>query len=86
MSHFLLLVSVALVILIFIAFGRVLAGPGVLDRVLAFNQIGTTTVIVIAVIAQVFGETFFFDVALVYALISFLVTIGMGRYLEREDL
>lgn len=58
-------------------------GPTVADRVVAVNVIGTKTVALIALVSFIFRETFFLDVALVYALISFLATVMVARYMEK---
>jgi multicomponent Na+:H+ antiporter subunit F len=65
-------------------FWRVIAGPTAADRVIAVNVIGTATVVVIALVGAAFGEPGFLDVALVYALLNFLLSLGLARFsLER---
>lgn len=80
----LILTCLGLIILTFASFYRAVAGPSPADRVVAINVIGTKTVIIIVLMGYIFGEAhFYLDVALVYALISFLLTIGVARYIER---
>lgn len=86
MTGFLLGICIALVVLTFACLGRAAVGPSAIDRVLAINIIGTKTVAIITVVSYVFGETFFLDVAIVYALISFLMTISVAKYLETGNL
>jgi len=86
MTNFFILVCVALMALMFACLGRAVIGPSAIDRVLAINIIGTKTVAIITVISYVFGETFFLDVAIVYALISFLMTVSVAKYLETGNL
>jgi multicomponent Na+:H+ antiporter subunit F len=76
----LLLAAAALVVLGFGALGRVVGGPTVGDRVVAVNALGTTTVLVIALVAATFEEPGFLDVALVYALLNFLLSIGLAKF------
>ena len=52
----------------------------------AINLIGTKTVALLVLIAIATEQHFFFDVALVYALISFLMTVGMAKYFEKGRL
>lgn len=59
---------------------RAVRGPTVQDRLLAVNTIGTTAVVVIALLAAAFGAPGFLDVALVYALLNFLLSIGVARF------
>jgi len=86
MTEFMLLVTIALVVLVFICLGRAVIGPTAVDRLLAINIIGTKTVAIITIISYVFGEQFFLDVALVYALISFLMTVTVAKYLDTGKL
>ena len=54
---------------------RCIMGPRISDRVLAINQIGTITVIMVALTVLLLGEGYLADIALVYAMISFLAVI-----------
>ena len=60
--------------------GRIVAGPTVPDRVVAINVVGTTTVVVIALVGAALGEPGFLDVALVYALLNFLLSVGLSKF------
>ena len=61
---------------------RASAGPTVVDRVLAVNVIGTITLVILVLLALVFGRSMLLDVALVYGLLNFVITITASRYLE----
>jgi len=68
---------------------RCIIGPRISDRVLAINQIGTITVIMVALTVLLLGEAYLADIALVYAMISFLAVILLskvyqGIYHERK--
>jgi len=73
---FLVLVTMALALV------RALRGPSLFDRILAVNMFGTSTVLGIAVLGFVTGRPAFLDIALVYALISFITTIATLKYFE----
>ncbi|MDP3487707.1 MAG: monovalent cation/H+ antiporter complex subunit F [Bacillota bacterium] len=80
----LLITCLGLIILTFASLYRAVVGPSPADRVIAINVIGTKAVVVLILIGYIFQETpFYVDVALVYTLISFLLTIGVARYLDR---
>lgn len=66
-----------------LALYRFLKGPSSGDRVVAFDvlTIVSITGIVLAALAE--GRGIYLDVALVYALLSFLGVIVIARYLER---
>lgn len=65
---------------------RGLLGPTVFDRVLALNTFGTVTVLAIAVLGFLMGRPQFLDIALLYALINFVGTIAILKYLQYGDL
>ena len=78
------MVSAVLVLLAALAvLYRVILGPTALDRVMAVNVIGTKTIVLLALIGFIYGRPeMFLDIALVYALINFIATIAVLRYLE----
>ena len=62
---------------------RFLKGPSPADRVVAFDVMTIIAVAGIVLIALLEGRGIYLDVALVYALLSFLGVITVARYLER---
>ena len=68
---------------------RCIKGPRISDRVLAVNMIGTLTIAMVVVFVVLLGEGYLVDIALVYAMISFLAVIllskvYLGIYKERK--
>lgn len=61
---------------------RGLAGPTLPDRILAANVIGTKTMVVLVLLGLAREQGIWLDVALVYGLLSFTVTLVAGRLLE----
>lgn len=61
---------------------RAYLGPTVADRLLAVNVVGTKTLVVLSLLAFVFHRSLFVDVALIYGLLNFIVTIAAGRLAE----
>ena len=57
-------------------------GPTWFDRVLAANSFGTKTVLLIAVYLFGTGHPEYIDLALLYALINYVATIALIRYLN----
>ena len=74
----------ALVVTVLLSLARAFLGPTVYDRVLAVNVIGTMTVLLIAAVGFLMGRPEFLDIALVYALINFIGTIAVLRYIKRR--
>ncbi|MCB2288326.1 cation:proton antiporter [Clostridium sp. CS001] len=67
---------------IFICMFRAVKGPSAADRLIAINVIGTKTIVLIIIVSFLLNETYFVDVAIVYALISFLSSIVIAKYIE----
>jgi len=71
--------AIALAVLIFAALIRAVLGPRFTDRIIAVNMINTMVVAVIVVLSVYLREDFLVDVALVYALLSFLTVTVLAR-------
>lgn len=61
---------------------RAVAGPTLPDRILAANVIGTKTMVVLVLLGLALDQGLWLDVALVYGLLSFTITLIFGRLLE----
>lgn len=72
--------SLAILVVMAMALARAVIGPTVYDRILAVNTFGTLTVLLIAVYGFLTGRPEFLDIALVYALINFIGTIAVTKY------
>jgi multicomponent Na+:H+ antiporter subunit F len=59
---------------------RAIMGPTNQDRVLAVNVLGTNTVVILALLGAALGEPWFLDIALVYALLNFLMSIAISKF------
>ena len=75
-----------LVLLALVCLVRCILGPRISDRVMAVNMIGTLTIIMVVVHL---GEAYLADIALIYAMISFLSVVVLckvytGIYRERK--
>lgn len=78
--------AILVMLMVFLSLIRALQGPTASDRVAAINIIGTKTVVIITLIARVYGQKYFLDIAMVYALMSFITTVGVAKYLEKGAL
>lgn len=75
------LVAAALFVVLAIAiFYRAIAGPTTQDRLLAVNVLGTNTVVILALLAAGLDQPWFLDVALIYALLNFLMAIAISKF------
>ena len=65
---------------------RVVAGPTTPDRVVALDTIGTNVVAIAALYAMWTSEGLFVIVALVLAIIGFVSTIAVARFVTEGDI
>jgi multisubunit Na+/H+ antiporter MnhF subunit len=75
------LAVLVLALCIIMAAYRVFAGPSQPDRVIALEVIGTNVVGLILVLGIRSGSHIYVDAALVIALLSFLGTVSLAKYL-----
>jgi len=76
-------VAVFLGVCIIIALVRVFLGRTVPDRIVAIDTINTIVVVLMVILGAAFKEVILIDVAIVYALLSFITTLFMAKYIER---
>ncbi|SFR46317.1 cation:proton antiporter [Halogeometricum limi] len=76
----LLLAASAFIVTSFVGLFRVVRGPTMPDRVIAINVVGSNVVIVIALLAAAVGEPGALDIALVYALLNFLLSVAISKF------
>ena len=75
-----LAVTLATIVTMGLALIRAVLGPSVYDRVLAVNMFGTKTVLLLSVIAFLYGRPDFLDLALAYALINFIGVLAVLEF------
>lgn len=67
-----------------LAFVRLVKGPSLADRVVALDLISILTVAILAALAIAAREDAFLDVAIAFALVAFLGTVALARFIERK--
>ena len=83
MSPTFLVVGFAILVFIIISIVRVIAGPGAPNRVVGLDTINTLVVAGMVVFGAAFRSVTYVDVAIVYALLSFVGTIYIAKCLEQ---
>ncbi len=58
---------------------RAISGPETADRIIAVNVVCTKIIVIITMISFLLKESFFVDVALTYAMISFIASIIISK-------
>jgi multicomponent Na+:H+ antiporter subunit F len=74
--------AIVVVVCMIIAIARVFIGPGAPTRLVAFDTVNTLVVAVMVVLAIQFEQVIFVDVAIVYAVLSFIMTLYVARFIE----
>lgn len=77
-----LVVVIALALCVVLALIRVLRGPTAPDRVVGVDTINTIVVVGMVAFGAAYQEVIYIDVAIVYALLSFISTLFIAKYLE----
>jgi len=77
-----LLVVIALTLCSILALIRVIRGPTAPDRVVGVDTINTIVIVSMIAFGIAYQEVIYIDVAIVYALLSFISTLFIARYLE----
>jgi len=62
---------------------RMLKGPPAPDRVVAVDTIATITPALLVLLGSIFERYVYLDVALVYAVLTFIGSVAIARFLEK---
>jgi multicomponent Na+:H+ antiporter subunit F len=78
-------IAVCVVIFMLPPLYRVVSGPTLYDRIIAAGLMGTNGVLVLAIVGFIYDRIdMFVDLAIAYALLNFVGTVALGKYLERH--
>ncbi|MCK5182099.1 MAG: cation:proton antiporter [Dehalococcoidia bacterium] len=72
---------IILAVCIVITVVRIFMGPGAPTRLVAFDTTNTLVVAGLVVVGMMFNHAIFIDVAIVYALLSFAMTLYVAKYI-----
>jgi multicomponent Na+:H+ antiporter subunit F len=85
MDTFFLGVGIGLCVLVLFVMYRVVFGPGIYNRVAAISAIGTKTLVILLIMGFIYNRVeMFVDISMVYALLNFIGTLAVAKYLELE--
>jgi multicomponent Na+:H+ antiporter subunit F len=73
-----------LVVLMGLAMIRLILGPTPADRAVAVDTVNTYTIAALVLLGIAFREIIFVDVAIVYAVLSYVSTIFIAKYIGGE--
>jgi multicomponent Na+:H+ antiporter subunit F len=72
---------IAMAVCIIIVVVRIFMGPGAPTRLVAFDTVNTLVVASLVIAGMMFNHAIFIDVAIVYALLSFTMTLYVAKYI-----
>ena len=79
--------SIAILFTVSLCLYRALRGPGIINRIISVNVIGTKTIALILLIVSAYERVeFFVDIAFLYALINFISTLAFSKYLDLKGI
>jgi multicomponent K+:H+ antiporter subunit F len=64
---------------------RLLRGPEATDRALALDTMYINLVALVVLLGMLYGTELYFEAALLIALLGFVSTVALARYLSRGD-
>ena len=84
------IVLIILAIMLGFCLVRAVIGPRIADRLIAVNMMGTMIMCIIVILGVIMNEGYLADIALIYAMISFLAVVVLtkvytGVYLEQKE-
>lgn len=65
---------------------RVIKGPSIPDRVVALDAIGINLIAMIAIASIILNTHAYFEVILLFGILSFIGTTAFSKYLEKGDI
>lgn len=68
------------------AFWRLLLGPSAADRILALDTLYINTIALLVLFGIYLGSNIYFEAALLIALMGFVGTVALCKYLLRGDI
>lgn len=79
------LVNVLLFAALFVLY-RVIGGPTAADRIVAVDILGVLIIGLLALLGMYFKQSFFMDIGLIWALLSFIASLAFAKILEGRSL
>lgn len=84
MIQFFLILGVGMCVLVLLCLYRATYGPTILNRAAGISAIGTKTLIILLLMGVIYERIdMFVDISMVYALLNFIGTVVLAKYLER---
>lgn len=77
--------AIGLAVSLLLALVRIVRGPSLPDRIIAFDLVTVVAIATIGLAALVFEQAVLLDVAIVLALLTFIATVAFADHLIRRE-
>lgn len=85
MNIYFLAIAAVVMVNAFLCLYQGVRGPTIQDRIISINIVNTKTLVVLMLVFFAIGDPeMYLDIAMVYALLNFVVTVTLSRYVETE--
>ena len=84
LMSFFLFTGVLITAFIILPLFRLIVGPTIPDKVIALDTINTYIVAAMILFGAAFEEIIYIDIAIVYALLSYITTLYIAKFIERR--
>ncbi len=85
MNIFFLIIGMGMCALVLLCLYRVTFGPNVLNRAAGLSAVGTKTLIILLFMGVIYDRVeMFVDISMVYALLNFLGTLVLAKYIKQS--
>ena len=75
---------IVMAVCIIMTLARSFMGPGAPTRLVAFDTTNTLVVASLVIVAMMFNRALYVDVAIVYALLSYVMTLYVSKYIQGD--
>jgi len=79
------LINISMFCMLFVLF-RVIAGPSAADRIVAVEILGVLIIGMLAMMGLFLDQSFYMDIGLIWALLSFIASLAFSKILEGRKL
>ena len=86
MTYFLWAAVIIIVLSIVALVYRLVKGPVPSDRVVALDAIGVALICLVGLFSMLIDTSFFLDIILLLAILSFIGTIAFSKFIEKGDI
>ncbi len=82
---FINIIVVLLIVAAFLSSGRIIIGPSVWDRLLGFSLLCSKIIVIVILYSYANAQSIYLDIALVFAVLGFVGTTSIAKFLQKTN-